>query len=80
MHADRIADWSIVGNTPSEVRLVNVDLNRNHEDFILTLFDRNDKDVAVIHTDAVRLQEFALRVLTQTTYAFADAVHNQKEG
>lgn len=73
-HAADIEDWSITGNLPVEVRLANVDTVRNGMDFTVKLFNKDDKQVAVIKTDAVKLQEFAVRVLNQTTYSFTDAV------
>lgn len=58
------------------VRLHDIDLHRDRksQDFDVTFFDADDQKAAVIKTTAVKLQEFALRVLQQTTYSFQDAV------
>lgn len=60
-----------------EVALHNIDIIRDRKSNAVTLnlFNRDDKKAAVINTTAVRLQEFALRVLQQTTYSFTDAVN-----
>lgn len=64
-----------VDPVPADIRLANVDVTRNGSDFAVKLFNRDDKQVAVINTDAVKLQEFACRILNQTTYAFDDVQH-----
>ena len=54
---------------------VEIQRDRNSQDFKLSLYDNDDKKAAVVKTTAVKLQEFALRVLQQTTYSFTDAVN-----
>lgn len=58
---------------PVGVRLANVDIVRMQGGTVqMKLYDRDDNAVALIEDDAVKLQEFALRILQQTTYTFAD--------
>lgn len=60
-------------NPAVKVRLADVDIARlSSGKVLMKLYDRSDKAVAVIEDDAVKVQEFALRVLQQTTYALAD--------
>lgn len=57
-----------------EVRLSNVDIHasRDRTTMDLTFFDKDDKQAAYIKSTPASIQEFALRLLNQTTYAFQD--------
>jgi hypothetical protein len=57
-----------------EVRLSNIDLHasRDRSTFDLTFFNKDDNQAAYIKSTPVDVQEFALRLLSQTTYAFKD--------
>lgn len=58
----------------TEVRLSDVDIHqsRDRSTMNLTFFDRGDKRLAYINSTPVKVQEFALRLLQQTSYAFQD--------
>lgn len=59
-----------------EVRLGDVDIHQSstRSTMDLTLFDRDDKQVAYIKSTPAQVQLFATRLLQQTTYAFTDIV------
>lgn len=59
---------------PQEFRLAQVDINqsRDRSTFDLTFFDKDDKQAGYIKSTPVKMQEFALRLLQQTSYAFQD--------
>lgn len=57
-----------------EFRLGQVDIHqsRDRSTFDLTFFDKDDKQAGYIKSTPVKVQEFALRLLQQTSYAFQD--------
>lgn len=62
--------------------LHNVDIERGrdffNQIFTINIFDKDDKKVATARNiGASKLQEFALRILQQTTYAFVDRVEGK---
>lgn len=61
----------------TEVRLSNTDIHqsRDRSTMDLTFFDKDDKQAAYIKSTPAKVQEFALRLLQQTTYAFEDLVN-----
>lgn len=58
----------------TEVRLSNVDIHQSRDRSImdLTFFDKDDKKLVFIKSTPAKVQEFALQLLQQTTYAFQD--------
>jgi len=60
------------------VRLSDIDIQRGTKegDITLKIYDRDDNMVATITDTPSKLQEFALRILQQTTYRLADHEKN----
>lgn len=71
-----LIDRPVSGSTyrgPAEVRLADIDINRIADGKIrLRLYDRDNNAVSITEDDAVKMQEFALRLIQQTTYVLAD--------
>jgi len=74
---DDITGIKYGGDVPEpavEVRLSNVDIHasRDRTTMDLTFFNKDDKQAAYIKSTPASIQEFAIRLLNQTTYAFQD--------
>lgn len=72
---------SVVNKGPAEVRLVDITttFRTSEEVQYVDIYDKQDKRVAFAKTDPIKLQQFAVNILQQTTYRFADVQREHEE-
>lgn len=62
-----------------EIKPADVDLNFHGGSFYIDMMTPDNKRIAFVKMDPVKMQEFALRILQQTTYRFEDAANRLAE-
>lgn len=65
---------SVVNKGPAEVRLSDITAVYRPTEGVqyVDIYDKQDKRVAFAKTDPIKLQQFAVNILQQTTYRFTD--------